>query len=136
MIGRVTVEVPTNTYTALLQQLRQSGSPADPAQALTAAVELWVAEQRRLAGVAPSFTLAAVLRRRALAGNSGPDAPAAPTLEGSALTLSQAAVQQLAVALATALAKLAPPRSTEAGPRWDLPERRQFRYRAEDLSAD
>ena len=54
MIGRVSVELPTPTYIALLQQLRQSGSAADPALALTAAVEFWLAEQRRLTGAAPA----------------------------------------------------------------------------------
>jgi len=54
MIGRVSVELPTPTYIALLQQLRQSSSAADPALALTAAVEFWLAEQRRLTGAAPA----------------------------------------------------------------------------------
>ena len=53
MIARVSVEIPTPTYIALLKQLRQAGSAANIAEAVGAAVEYWLAEQRRLAPDAP-----------------------------------------------------------------------------------
>ena len=88
-----------------------------------------------------NFTLAAVLRRKAQDGGPAvaPVVPASVAVhmpEGPVLPLSEADLQQLAIALATALAKLAPPRNTDAGPRWDLPERRRYRYRQEDLTTD
>jgi len=209
MIARVSVEIPTPTYIALLRQLRQAGSIANISDALGAAVEYWLAEQRRLAPgasegirgyqwksvflpegtelrslsygqhnsarvegdqiihqgrpVSPNqfarafarttrnawndisvrrpgestFTLACVLRKEAerkeAAGHPVPNGlprQASP----DAAALPETSVQELAIALAAALAKLAPPRNTDTGPRWDLPERRKFRYRLEDVA--
>jgi hypothetical protein len=210
MIARVSVEIPTPTYIALLRQLRQTGSTANISEALGVAVEYWLAEQRRLAPGAPesirgyqwksvflpegtelrslsygqpnsarvegdqiiyqgrpvspnqfarafadtsrnawndlsirrpgesTFTLACVLRKeverkeaaRPMLAALPQPAPADP----SALLLPETSIQELAIALAAALATLAPPRNTDTGPRWDLPERRKFRYRLEDVA--
>ena len=46
----MSVEVPTHTFLALMKQLRQSGSAADPSPAVSAAIDLWLAEQQKLAG--------------------------------------------------------------------------------------
>ena len=53
MIARVSVELPSPTYIALLKQLRQTGSAANVSDALGAAVEYWLVEQRRMAMEAP-----------------------------------------------------------------------------------
>jgi len=63
-------------------------------------------------------------------GAASPASPAAPSL----LPLPDESIQLLAAALASALSQFAPPRNTDSGPRWDLPERRKFRYRLEDVA--
>jgi hypothetical protein len=210
MIARVSVEIPAPTYIALLKQLRHTGGGANISEALEAAVEYWLAEQRRLAPDAPesvrgyqwksvflpegtelrslsygqhhsarvegnqiihqaravspnqfarafacttrnawndlsirrpgesTFTLACVLRKQAERKEAArPMLAALPQpapVDTSALPLPETSIQELAIALAAALAKLAPPRNTDSGPRWDLPERRKFRYRLEDVA--
>ena len=82
------------------------------------------------------FKPACLLRQEAEQAEREPKVPAprtpatAPTIS---LPVADESIPALALALAAALAQFAPPRDTDSGPRWDLPERRKFRYRLEDV---
>ncbi|MQA23846.1 hypothetical protein GEV01_30455 [Rugamonas sp. FT103W] len=79
-----------------------------------------------------TFKIACRLRDELIAASKTP----APTLATTAMK-SPAAGLPLSAASAPALpapSASAPPRSTDPAPGWDLPERRKFRYRLEDVA--
>jgi len=60
-------------------------------------------------------------------------AAAGPAVAAPAAS-SDLSTQALAVIVTSVLAQMTPSRDTTAGPGWNLPERRQHRYRLEDIA--
>ena len=148
------VELPTTTYIALMAHLRRNGGQQDLSAAIATAVDSWHQFAHAFARTTRNawedlyvrrpgdkqFKLACVLRQEAASDAPACTPPAAtpPLLAAAAgatvLSFPGESIPALAAALASALSQLTPPRNTDSGPRWDLPERRKFRYRLEDVA--
>jgi len=111
MKSTVSLQVDTDVLLQLIAQLRRLGGTQDISEAVTAAIAHWLAERAKdPAGADPaSLILAALLSHAAV-----PAAPAKTAVEPPP----------------------APGRDITPGPGWNLPERRQFRYRLEDVAFD
>jgi hypothetical protein len=217
MKSTTTLQVDTDVLLKLVRQLHIRGGAQDLSEAVTSAIELWLAEQARLqAGADPAsvrgyqwktlflpegtvlrswsygennharvegdqivhdgrsvspnefaqsfarstrnawtdlyirrpadkqFMLASRLRRELAeqarqpkpvpeAVPSAASAVASPLPDATTLALA-AALQTLNRSPAAQVAPPAPPRDTTPGPGWNLPERRKFRYRLEDVA--
>jgi len=93
--------------------------------------------QARLAAAAPA--VAAPAPSAATAPSQPPSsacAPGGPSSALSAMPDSDLSPQALAAIVTSVLAHMTPPRDTTPNPGWNLPERRKYRYRLEDVAFD
>jgi len=159
----MTVQLPTDTLLKLIEKLRRRGGSQDISEAMTKAIEFWLEDPARFVpGADPeslhgyqwktlflpegtilkswsygennyarvqgdkTFKIACRLRDELIAASKTP-APAAipplPVASEQALPAPQAP-QPASATL----------RNTDCEPGWDLPERRKFRYRLEDVA--
>jgi|SRR5471030_3182412 len=115
MKSTVSLQVDTDILLQLIEQLRRPGDK--------------------------QFKLACLLRRE-FAEQEKPAAPPTPAPQSDSVSQLLAALLSHAAAPASTTAKSVaeppsePLRDVTPGPGWDVPERRQFRYRLEDVAFD
>ena len=124
----MTAQLSTPTLLRLIEYLRTRSGSNGVSEALNTALEFWLDAWFDLSVRRPGdkqFKMASVLRKE-LAGQKGkrdqeqlpmPAAPNPTAIDTAATSLPRDAVQK-----------------SDFDPGWDLPERRKFRYRMEDIA--
>jgi hypothetical protein len=161
MFATVSVNVAPSTLLALMDRLRETGSPADPAEAVDAAIRHWLAtspgtppvEPRGYRAVSPNqFASAYADSVRNAWQDISLRMPGEKNWKRADLRrkeLARATTTVIAVAPAATsprepttearAADNAPPptiRNTAPGQGWTEPERRKYRFRIEDVAFD
>ena len=116
----MTVQLPTDTLLKLIEKLRRRGGSQDLSEAMTKAIEFWLEDPAKFVpGTDPE-------------GLHGYQWKTLFLPEGTAPAPIAAA--PMPAALPAPPSTATPPRNTDSAPGWELPERRKFRYRLEDVA--
>ncbi|WP_348698759.1 hypothetical protein [Duganella fentianensis] len=158
MFAAQSVELPQPTYTALREYLKQQGRLGQVSSALADAVALWLEKQQddktfkqacvvRLEVEREAQALRQARLETATSAGPAPSTPSSPALPSvsacspetpsyalPAVSDTSLAPQALAAIVTSVLAHMTPPRDTTPNPGWNLPERRKYRYRLEDVA--
>ncbi|MQA21806.1 hypothetical protein GEV01_20045 [Rugamonas sp. FT103W] len=155
------VQLPTDTLLKLIEKPHRRGGSQDISEAMTKAIECWLEDPARFApGADPeglhgyqwktlflpegtilkswshgennyarvegdkTFKIACRLRDELAAASKAP----------AASTPAPVATAPMPAALPAPPSAATPPRNTDSAPGWELPERRKFRYRLEDVA--